>query len=1733
MFEASPSNISTHYYKLAHINSINYSIYTSNGNDQSLLELELLIRHNHPKIFITYYNKCLYHFTFGNQTASADLPELVKGVEANFDSNVFDSSKEYPTLQLKHTNLVNVDVLSNPPKPSPGAPASLDENLSLANLSFLKAVKKMVLYNLSLHGLIQLFGNYCVLINGKSSDGMHSILYLDSILLSNGDLLVSVVVKQQLSLFSSSVLAIENEIDSQIPAQTDLHFVIYLIPSGIRCHLFDTVNFHKNFIKKTIDNENLLTLIKLSTGVDYFEMKQEIIWVKLIPNLKHLNNQTSSICKFIHSVDNKKFILWPWNLCLLQFGKYESTDEDFEDSTDSSNTNPLSLISDFIDFNITNHQNNLNNNNNLQQAGPAPFSIFSVNSSGNGGGSTGPTGPGHVEQSKDLNSIEHNDITTPANSDIFGLQQTPNEFFGKDDQSFQAFPAETDPSKKIDNEPQGNQDDMEIDDLFGDDGSDIEVLEPEEAQKANLPNKEQEKSKDDPVEDGRIDNLFGDDIGYEEHNEPSSVNEAKGDFDNSSVKTQLPKCFEKPTFIDIPKDQMIKKLLTPDYNDPGAPLPIMPTPVIPQSTNFGSQSAGPGSGPAFNSGPAFSSAPTFNSGYPELQDEKPTQKSVFSPIIFNPIIKSNIDTKYGKGGKFYVDKESSADPDMEKKRRNMRATSVSGFEPPFSREAFIEGERLQNKAYNPLNNPTFDDDEDEESGASETSEESDADDEMVDKIGISPPLKLNTTEDVFHPNGAGIGVAGVSNGTAIHENHLNSNNYGLNDKSMISNQVTASFGSPSSNLFMKIPPLKPDSPFYTGDLPNSMSPIDHSPQHPNQTPSQNQSTPSNQAQNTPTPSHTPNQWGGKAEDIKIGEASNYLPLILRNINVSTIPNTFLLNNLISDRLIPLFTINVDDDPDNDLELTQNNEMIITVTHLDIFLECIGPNLIYDLGLNSKGPQMGYYNDKLKKLNDACHEPIDYKLPPASFNESFKAIFPNSYQVKLAEFLADPKAQEGNLDIDSQLNFLDDITNDEDILNPNSLPIKLKTLEWNSIDTQELNTENANKYMSIMSQIKDTQKINEEDHYFKLPVIKSRVMKNENIVNLNTIGFNFWKYLNFSPLKSPKNFQILLISEDNGRGSSFNGEFLDLLCNSYNENNLGNISKINLASVESRPDLESIIDGQLLMSHNEDDAYNDTYKYINNRLNSLVELIKLDLINKTNNFEFDRPLCILFANFNEKFNSLLQISKIFRNFRIFLTHHQLPLVRIFTKIIPGNYIVKQRPYQRNQMRIISNYKLSKLSLNLYNQCPTCSSNNRGPANVSDTSLYTQLVQEPPTKIHFKFLNTNLKDNNFKDDIFLHLAYERSIDKNWISAAWSDPLGVVTHSKSWYCGQNAKRSIHDLGAISDDIWSISCECFKKLNDEMGRSSGGGMGTGGNPSGKKFLVLTRVNNVIPDDELIHWKRLSIKHKDVSLIVLSVNDSTKLLFCDDLPNSDISNSRNLSSSISGLGSFAASSNLQASVNSFEKDSNNVGFNSSPLMTSPSLGLNFHSPQQFLNVPSNFLSPGDFGPGSTNNSGAGAEGNSNEGASLPQSILHDLDSDMMGIIPKVPLPSFNSPARLGMKNGYLFKRLTNSVVDSADKSRSSYLIFEVNLLSCSNYWDLEVLMKLILGHYNKLIVLNDILGLRDYDGNINMYDLKEDLKREVELGKLKFEVEGMIPWHIAAVRKSLGYLTHILVEDS
>lgn len=1805
----SVSGIVTHFYKIAHLQLLEVRIYTATDptQDQLLLELELQIRDQHPRILLTYYNKCLYQFTLGHIETGVDL--LKPGDTSSVNRGRLDDL--YPKLTFKREFTVNAASLAKPSKSLSSHGSSkkdsepLDDQLAFVSLTFFKAVKKMIVFNLCQNSNNYLFGNYFASQVQNDSSRL-TIVQIDPVVLENGDLIVSLFQTNRLNLWFSSVI----QLNASSMSLTK-NFVIYVIPSGLRCHLYDTSDYHLTFtLSPPKSSNNLLRLLKLSTGID-LSRRKDILWAKLIPNLQHLNNQTSSISHFIHEVDNKKFILWPWELCLLQFGDENSSDWDI--ASPSCNTDPMDLLNRFMDFNIATKERQLHSKSESFLPDVPLFTApqqFSQHSSTNG---VSPISTGKSSGNAAFMSDTSVKLETPLMSmtDDFSYQelhQSPPANSVKPELSDvpkwneerleiheaaanEKFHVELPKVKILSEDVADDDDDDDDDDLFGE-SSGSEVID-DNVVKSNLKN-------DHSATDPKLPKFSDEEVLSANHG-------AKEGADSAYTRVATPELDSPSTFVNIPRDQMISDNDIGSYKDPGAPLPIIPTPVVPASAVFTPSISG-SERTIFNR----EKRPT-NDRQPENVATKDGTGYVFSPIRFNPVIKSSIDTKYGRGGKFYVEHDEAFDP--EHRNRRFRETSVSHGSPlQFSNELAVrridvsksserkamkqfnedaevnsgltsrepsalikdqdinfevqeaaqsgipdlnvgrrfENEYLQDGSASINSHPYLhtrardtdddlheddddhadddhdDDDEDDDDGdddddedamedsmneedAEEDEDESDEDEEYGNEDLDTSPLRLNTLNQ---------------DPTIVGHNSLN--------------DTARPFPSANSNIDMAQQDL---SPYPSGhrqgskdDMPpgpagpvlinapvtQSLSPV---PTYPNDT-KEDLAIISTDSKDIDT-SIPATSAGSPVTNTSsaVGESSNCLPLILRSINVLTIPLVFFLRKEQESwdavTMLSGFDMDVVEDYES-LDVERYHALTVKSKDLAEFLKWITSNLIFDFG---DFEARHTTRSKISEEDHYYHDgPCVETEPSELMLKIFKCVFPLSLRVSLDELrfgyfesnIESSKKIDENT-VGNHLGFLGQLNDG----NENHLP-DIKSIFWDSIYHESPENErNADLYTKHLAEAEQRWSSRKNEDHATLPTTdaKVKILKpNSEIINIDFVGLRFWRYLDLKPINHERTFQVLLIAPTTTRAFDMdvlergNLSFLSLLKNNYKNNHFGDIKKLSLQAPENRADLEGVVNGTILVEQSEAECgYPKFYHRLEKRLRALAELIKLDLINKNNRFDFDRPLLLLFINFDDTIGSISQLSKICRDFQASLNVHQLSLVEVLSHVIPWQSILKQAN-NRRRLKYLSNAELTNLSMMLYNKCPNSRVRYSTQTTRGTAGLFTRLIKERPQSLNFKVSNRRLYNDDgatLAEDLFLHVAYERSIDRKWVSAAWSDPHGVVTYTKSWYCA--SKRGDNptgqDIGQIIGELWDTSSSLLKYLGDEESRSACG-------TSGKKFLVLTRVNSILPDDELVFWKRLTSKYKEISLIVLSANRLPKITFgfqgkhttnasvCESSPANTDQMAVNKNYNMCGLGGADLIKAFPIPYTSSPGTSeiNNIA---SPITSGT---LHVHSPHQFVNAPGNFLSPQDSSVQSHN-----GESNIIDEHNL---YLRDKDLDVMGFVPQTSLPCSNSPTRLGMKTGYLIKEI-------GDEESTNFMTFEVSLLSCSSQWNLNTIMKVLLNQFKKLIHLNYIIGICPFTS-------KDETANFAHRTKLR----SMTPWHINAIGKSLDYLVHVSVND-
>ncbi|CCH40831.1 Mediator of RNA polymerase II transcription subunit 13 [Wickerhamomyces ciferrii] len=539
------------------------------------------------------------------------------------------------------------------------------------------------------------------------------------------------------------------------------------------------------------------------------------------------------------------------------------------------------------------------------------------------------------------------------------------------------------------------------------------------------------------------------------------------------------------------------------------------------------------------------------------------------------------------------------------------------------------------------------------------------------------------------------------------------------------------------------------------------------------------------------------------------------------------------------------------------------------------------------------------------------------------------------------------------------------------------------------------------------------KLIDDKIFFQIPEPKLNVKRLNQIIKTNSSALFLWNSMSFSPPSIQKDFRTLILSPNTIMNESLT--FINDIGEIYEKSQLGHVERINFG----------IFNNSVVSVDYNDDKFEENAISISKSLNEQWV--------KGSNY---KNVVIFLIDFKQDLNSVINLCKIFQSMKekmLSLPNNRSLPINVILKIIPSHYISEGGAFS-----ILSINKLTKLSLLLYNSV--------GDQNETFTSISKQL----PSKISFQLTKDQVSDKILSQDTFIHLAYGRSIDKEWCAAAWTDQVGGLRKTKAWHSPSTVKNS---LETVTNEIWDITVKLSRKM------------------AGKKYLVLTRIDGMIPDDELLQWKRLSSSFRELSLIVVSVNEDSQLLLSLYDP------SYPFDKLFSQEPSFAQAGSVK--LEAANTVGSSTGLTPSTIFTPQAV----NSPDLFTlsSRPATQDSPSDFriNPDDSN-------------------TVVNIADKFHALILNNPNTLANSPTRLSIKTGFLIKPLPNS--------ENKLASFEVNVLSCPGTLSISEFMEDLLTQYRNLATIGELFGV---------------------VGSEK----SWIPWHIAAVEKSLGCLLHICVE--
>lgn len=544
-------------------------------------------------------------------------------------------------------------------------------------------------------------------------------------------------------------------------------------------------------------------------------------------------------------------------------------------------------------------------------------------------------------------------------------------------------------------------------------------------------------------------------------------------------------------------------------------------------------------------------------------------------------------------------------------------------------------------------------------------------------------------------------------------------------------------------------------------------------------------------------------------------------------------------------------------------------------------------------------------------------------------------------------------------------------------------------------------------------IEDEKPMDDTSLFFEIPQPRITVKRLNQEISIGASALSLWNLMSFTSLRNPKDFRLLILSPKHLSDQS--DHFLNDIIQIYEKCQLGSIERLNssmikrgVASIDSRPDSMEENAVGVARSLNETLVKGSNYK----------------------------DIVIILIDFEQDLKSILKLSKIFELMKastLALPNNRNLPINVALKIIPSNFLTNNGVFS-----VLSINKLTKFGLSLYNRV----------GNINDT--FAALSSPLPSKINFQLTKSPVAGKLLCEDSFIHLAYGRSIDKEWCVASWTDQLGEMRKTKAWHCPSKIKNS---LESVTNEMWDLTVLLSKPL------------------IGKKYLLLTRIDGMIPDDELLQWKRLSSKSRELSLVVVSVNENSKLLLTLDNPQFPFDK---LFDQEKTFANTVRSSRLDAA----NTVGSSTGLTPSTIFTPQPI----NSPDLFTISKSNMHdSPSEF----------------RVNADDSNTIVNIADK-VHALIYTDPSPLANSPTRLSVKTGFLIKPVPNS--------NNKLATLEINVLSCPGHLPCDEMMNMILSQYRSLATIGELYGVDPQN--------------------------SLIPWHIAAVIKTLNCLVHVRVVE-
>jgi mediator of RNA polymerase II transcription subunit 13 len=306
--------------------------------------------------------------------------------------------------------------------------------------------------------------------------------------------------------------------------------------------------------------------------------------------------------------------------------------------------------------------------------------------------------------------------------------------------------------------------------------------------------------------------------------------------------------------------------------------------------------------------------------------------------------------------------------------------------------------------------------------------------------------------------------------------------------------------------------------------------------------------------------------------------------------------------------------------------------------------------------------------------------------------------------------------------------------------------------------------------------------------FTIPAPHVELRRYENQLSVLPSAVSFWETLGLRPVRGPKDIVAVCVFPHAEAMRDNASAFLDRLQSTYETLGLGTFERL--------PTVGNIVGGLVLLSTDQDSL--SPGLSISRPRSAFTDQMAALAMALANSSMSEKNFVVFFTYSSDNPSSIVDACSAFQE----LFEHYKRCMMDRKKAIVNELVLQLVPQDvlgsESSLFVLSPSDCTRLCLETYDRCTLFGGPMPSPAILLECAL--------PRGLDFK-LSAAPSPNLLRENSCMHIAYARSVDERWITAAWTDNRGSSQTMASYCLGRRGRPLSRQLAEVVREIWETT--------------------------------------------------------------------------------------------------------------------------------------------------------------------------------------------------------------------------------------------------------------------------------------------------------------------------------------